>query len=196
VPALSLLIQIVNTRDRVLYGRRGGIQPAAYHDWVKGSNAPFQTVKYEDLLKDNQRIERAARVATLPLVHTPKEISLGDANPEINAKQIDISTLPALPPGKLYKDESPLLVPRDEILQKVHRVALSPVENVVDEAGGPEVAVQILDVGPQDQLLPRLGELDPAQLDARLVLGRDHLYCRIGVLGQLGLGGDRLRACR
>jgi len=128
VPALSLLIQIVNTRDRVLYGRRGGIQPAAYHDWVKGSNAPFQTVKYEDLLKDNQRIERAARVATLPLVHTPKEISLGDANPEINAKQIDISTLPALPPGKLYKDESPLLVPRDEILQKVHRVALSPVD--------------------------------------------------------------------
>jgi len=137
VPALSLLIQVVSTRDRVLFGRKGGIQPAAYHDWVKGSDAPFQTVKSDDLLKDTQRIERAARVATLPLVRTPQEISLGDENPEINAKQIDLSTLPALPPGKLYKDESPLLVPRDQILQKVHRVALSPVDperfNITDE---------------------------------------------------------------
>jgi hypothetical protein len=128
VPALSLLVQIVSTRDRVVYGRKGGIQPAAYHDWVKESNAPFQTVEFEDLLKDAQRIDRAARVATLPLVRTPKDISLGDKDPEINAKRIDLSTLPVLPPGKLYKDESPLLVPRDEILQKVRRVALSPVD--------------------------------------------------------------------
>jgi len=128
IPALSMLVQIVSTQERVLYGRRGGIQPSAYHDTIEGSNASFAFVASEDQLKDLERIDRAARVATLPLIRTPKEISLGSADPAINAARIDLSTLPLLPPGQAFKNESPLLVPRDQILQSVKRVALSPVD--------------------------------------------------------------------
>jgi hypothetical protein len=43
-------------------------------------------------------------------------------------KRVDLSTLPALPAGRIFKTDSPLLVPRERILQSVHRVALSPVD--------------------------------------------------------------------
>ena len=127
LPALSLLVQMVNKQERVVYGRHGGIQAVAYHRWIKGSDIGFQFVASADQLKDLERIDRAARVATLPLVHTPKEISLGDADPQINALRVDLSKLPPLPEGRLFVNDSPLLVPREQILQSVHRVALSPL---------------------------------------------------------------------
>jgi len=127
LPALSVVVQIVNKQDRVVYGRHGGLQIIAYHVFVQ-DNYVFKYVSSKDQLKDAGRIDRAARVATLPLVHTPKEISLGDENPQINARRIDLSTLPPPPPGHRFVNEPPLLVPREQILQSVHRVALGPLD--------------------------------------------------------------------
>ncbi|HET7809772.1 MAG TPA: hypothetical protein VFL16_04295 [Steroidobacteraceae bacterium] len=128
VPALSLLVQIVNKQDRVVYGRHGGLQVVAYHVFVTGKGYEFRYVGAQDQLKDAERIDRAARVATLPLVRTPKEISLGDEDPMINARRIDLSTLPPPPPGHPFAKSSPLLVPRAQVLQSVHRVALGPLD--------------------------------------------------------------------
>src|SRR6185295_4158047 len=87
----------------------------------------FIRVSLKDLLRDSARIERATRVATLPLVRTPREIADGDDDPEINAQKIHLKDLPAQPPGHKQVRESPLLVPRDQILGSVKRVALSPI---------------------------------------------------------------------
>ena len=152
LPGISILLQIVSTQDRVLYGRHGGIQLAAYHDWVKGSNIAFLHVPYEELLKDVQRVDRAARVATLPMLRTPKEISLGDEDPMINARQIDLATLPLPPAGQPFKDESPLLVPRDQILQSVRRVALTAINT--DVYAMPEDVQQRLIAAIRQELAP------------------------------------------
>jgi len=122
VPALSLRVQIVSSQDRVLFGRDGGIELTAYYDGYT-----FVRVAKKDLLNDTARIERATRVATLPLVRTPREIADGDDDPEINAQKIHLKELPPQPPGQKEVRESPLLVPRDQILGSVKRVALSPI---------------------------------------------------------------------
>jgi len=127
LPALSITVQIANAQDRVVFGRAGGIQPASYFDFARGVGYQFVDVATKDLLHDTARIDRAARVATLSLIHTPKEIWLGDDDPQINAEKIDLKDLPALPPSTPKRRESPLLVPREQILGSVHRVALSPI---------------------------------------------------------------------
>ena len=122
VPALSLRIQIVSLQDRVLFGRDGGIELTAYFDGLD-----FARVPHKDLLRDAARIERATRVATLPLVRTPHDIAYGDDDPEINAQKMHLKDLPPQPAGQKGVRASPLLVPRDQILSSVKRVALSPI---------------------------------------------------------------------
>ena len=127
MPALSLTVQIANSQDRIVFGRMGGIQTTSYFDFQKGEGYQFMDVATKDLLLDVTRIDRAAKVATLPLVHTPREIWLGFKDPELNAEVIDLKTLPPLPPPAPPNGPSPLLVARDQILSSVHRVALSPI---------------------------------------------------------------------
>lgn len=127
VPALSLRLQIVSAQGRVTFGRQGGIQLTAYFGSVPEQGLTFVRVPSGELLKDLPRIDRAARVATLPLVRTPVEIRDGNNNPDINLALIKPKDLPALPPGKSGESESPLKMPHDQILASVRRVALSPV---------------------------------------------------------------------
>jgi hypothetical protein len=127
VPALSIRVQIVSAQGRVTFGRQGGVQLTAYFGTVPEQGLTFVRVSHEDLLKDLPRIDRAVRVATLPLVRTPLEIRDGQNNPEINLALIKPKDLPALPVAKTGEPESPLKVQRDQILTSVKRVALSPV---------------------------------------------------------------------
>ncbi len=127
VPALSIRVQIVSAQGRVTFGRQGGVQLTAYFGTVPEQGLTFVRVSHEDLLKDLPRIDRAVRVATLPLVRTPLEIRDGQNNPEINLALIKPKDLPALPVAKTGEPESPLKVQRDQILASVKRVALSPV---------------------------------------------------------------------
>jgi hypothetical protein len=122
VPALSLRLQIVNTQDRVTFARDGGIELTSYY-----TDLTFKRVPFDSLLKDAVRIERGVRVATLPLVHTPTEIRDGDDDPLINAMKIKLKELPEQPAAASDARKSPLLVPRDQILSSVKRVALSPI---------------------------------------------------------------------
>jgi hypothetical protein len=122
VPALSVRLQIVNTQDRVVYARDGGIELTSYFTGVT-----FKRVPLDSLLKDSARIERAVRVVTVPLLHTPVQIRDGDDDPTINAMKVKLRDLPPQPESASDQRKSPLLVPRDQILSSVKRVALSPV---------------------------------------------------------------------
>ena len=125
LPALSLLVQIVTSQGRVAFGRHGGIQLISYSIPAQGFD--FAYVRSEDLMRDNVRIDRAARVATLPLVLSPKQITYGFHVPEINAEKMDLDKLPPPPVAKKNTPASPLKVPREQILGSVKRVALSPL---------------------------------------------------------------------
>ena len=125
--ALSLTLQIANAQDRIVFGRYGGIQTINYFKNQKGEGYQFVTVASKDQLRDVARIDRAVKVATLPLIHTPREIWLGFKDPELNAEVLDLRTLPPLPPAAPRVDPTALLVPREKILASVHRVALSPL---------------------------------------------------------------------
>ena len=140
LPALSLRVQISNAENRVLFSRAGGLQLAAYFDGNKISR-----VATRDLLRDIPRIERAARVATLPLLRTAHEIAYGDKDPQINAVWIDRRKLPPLPPPEVVVRDSPLRVPRDRILASVRRVAISGV-GTGGFAVPPDVQKSILDL--------------------------------------------------
>ncbi len=122
VPALSIRVQIVNTQDRVTFARDGGIELTSYF-----TDLTFRRVPLDSLLKDPARIERAVRVVTVPLLHTPVEIRDGDDDPMINAMKVKLRDLPPQPKAASEARKSPLLVPRDQILSSVKRVALSPV---------------------------------------------------------------------
>jgi hypothetical protein len=157
IPAASLLLQIVNAQERVVYGRHGGIQLFAYHEYIKYTDIGFIQVPVKHRLNDAPRMDRAAREATLPLRFTPKEISLGAENPEINARLIDVNTLPPLPPGEPFEDASPLLVPRDQILAAIKRVAVSGFNP--DRFAVPEEVQQRLMAGVKQELAPLGWEL-------------------------------------
>jgi hypothetical protein len=92
---MSLRLQIVSAQGRVTFGRQGGVQLVAYFGWVPEQGQTFTRVPFEDLLKDTARIDRAVRVVTLPLVHTPVEIRDGNNNPEFNPALIKAKDLPA-----------------------------------------------------------------------------------------------------
>jgi len=141
LPALSLLVQLVTREDRVVFSRFGGIQLISYSIPARGFQ--IARVPANDLLRDTARIERAARVATLPLVRSPKAILYGFNEPEINAEKINLDKLPAPPQATKDVRESPLKVPREQILGSVKRVALSPLiggEFDVPEDAGKRIA--------------------------------------------------------
>jgi hypothetical protein len=122
IPALSVRLQILNVQDRVTYARDGGIELTSYF-----TAFTFKRVPLESLLKDTARIDRAVRVATVPLLHTPVEIRDGEDDPMINAVKMKLKDLPRQPAAADEKRESPLLVARDQILSSVKRVAMSPL---------------------------------------------------------------------
>jgi hypothetical protein len=139
VPALSVRLQIVNAQDRVTYARDGGIELTSYF-----ADFTFKRVPADSLLKDAARIERAVRVATVPLLHTPLQIRDGDDDPMINAMKMKLKELPQQPAAAEEKRQSPLLVPREQILSSVKRVALSPITAFEFEASE-EVRKRIAD---------------------------------------------------
>lgn len=126
----SFLIQLVNTQDKIVYGRFGGIQLANYYDpaSTKGVSG-FLSVPIDQALHDNQRIERGIAIATLPLVKTPEEIARNAENKTLNPQLIKADDLPAPPQGVARKQDSPLLVPRDTILANTKKIIILPVSS-------------------------------------------------------------------
>jgi hypothetical protein len=126
--AVSVVLQLYNGEAKVLYGRSGGVQLSTYYDRQHGAqNSDFLVVPRAKLLLDDKRIERALTYATVPLRYTPQEIAAGDKNPAINTLAISPGSLPPPPPGSIGKEESPLLMPREQILSSIHRVVLGPL---------------------------------------------------------------------
>jgi hypothetical protein len=124
VGAYSLQMSIC-TGEKALFVRSGGIQPAAYVGTVKRSRYVFPEVSQADALRDTARIERAAQVVVLPLLLSPLQIAQRDRDPEVNAYNIKLASLPALPAAPLPKPAPSFKTSRDEVLKSVHRVALS-----------------------------------------------------------------------
>jgi hypothetical protein len=128
LPAYSLTLQISNAQHQIVFGRIAGIQLSAYYDIQKAKTGNgFLRVPSEHLFTDNVRLERAVRVATLPLLMSGAEIVAKSKDPMVDAMLIDIGTLPPVPPGVESSQASPFQAPREEILSSVHRVALAPM---------------------------------------------------------------------
>lgn len=128
VPAISLRLQVYRVPGRVEFRKDAGIQPVAYvRVFEPGMRTEFPAVAPEDLLKDPVRFDRAARVATLPLIHAPQEIAHNNYKAEFDATKIKASSLPPLPVARARTEEPALRQPRAKILQSVHRIALSPI---------------------------------------------------------------------
>lgn len=127
--AWSLLIQIKNKQDKVIYGRFGGIQLANYYDPSKTKGAPsgFLYVPIKDFFRDQVRLERAVRIATDSLLKSPEQIARDEDNAKENPRLIDPASLPLPPLGEPRKIASPLQIPRDEILASVHQVVVMPL---------------------------------------------------------------------
>jgi hypothetical protein len=126
--AVSLSLQLYNREGKLLFSRNGGVQLAMYMDRQHGAqNSDFLRVPRAKLLQDDKRIERALTYATVPLRYSAEQIAAGDKNPAINTFAIAPSSLPQPPPGSAAKEESPLLVPREQILSSIHTVVLGPL---------------------------------------------------------------------
>lgn len=125
LPGYSLIVQISNAADKIVFGRAGGIQLASYYSFVTGSGWEFPNVPKEKALRDSARLERAVRVATLPLLHTPLQIAEGEKDPLLNPSLVKSADLPPPPEGVVSKPASPLLVPRDVLLGKVKNVVVA-----------------------------------------------------------------------
>ena len=128
LPAISMQVQILDRANKVLFGRRGGVQLAAYHDPGRGSGtATFLIVPRAQLLLDDKRIERALRYAIEPLRYSAQEIAVGSNDPAIDTTLIKLQDLPPVPAGVVGTEQAGLKVPREQILSAVHRVALGPL---------------------------------------------------------------------
>ena len=128
LPAISLQLQILDRASKVVFGRRGGVQLAAYHDPGHGSGtATFLMVPRAQLLLDDKRIERALRYAAEPLRYSAEEIAAGGNDPAINTTLIKLQDLPPVPAGIVASQQGGLQVPREQILSAVHRIALGPL---------------------------------------------------------------------
>ncbi len=126
LPAYSLLLQISNTGDQIVFGHFGAIQLAAYHDANHGKGVnDFLSVPADSLFRDDKRIERAVHIAAIPLLHSGQEIAAGQKDPSINS--VLIGGLPPPPAAATPQPESPLKVGREQILAKTHRVVISTV---------------------------------------------------------------------
>lgn len=124
LPAISVSLAIYNRSETELFGRFGGIQLTTYIDKQHGdSHGDFLPVPNDALLLDDKRIARAMVSATTPLRYSTEQINSGSNDPTINPLKISPSDLPHPPPGSHLKSK-PLLVPREQILGSVHRVAL------------------------------------------------------------------------
>jgi len=142
LPALSLQLQLLDRASKVLFGRRGGIQLAAYHDPSHGSGtATFLIVPRAQLLQDDKRIERALRYLMEPLRFSPEEIAAGAKDPNINTTLIKLQDLPPVPAGIVPSQQDFLKVPREQVLSSIHRVALGPLF-VADYKVPPETAAR------------------------------------------------------
>lgn len=128
LPAYSLIVQIANAQDKIVYGRAGGIQLGSYFDVQKAKGVnDFLDVPRDNLFRDEARLERAVRVATLPLLRSAEQIAAGAADPASNPELIKPADLPPVPAGVEPQAESALRVPREQLLASVHRVALAPL---------------------------------------------------------------------
>jgi len=125
LPAVSVLLQLQSREGKVMYSRAGGVQLAAYLDRHHGSEeSSFLSVPRAKLLLDDKRIERALTFVTIPLQYTQDEYVAGMKTGALNTLNITPDKMPAPPAGTQISDESPLKVPRDQILGKIHRVVL------------------------------------------------------------------------
>ena len=149
LPALSLQVRIVDVRGKVLFARRGGIQLTGYSVPARGTLIP--RVPPDELLRDGVRIERAARMATLPLSHSARAIFNGFNNPDINAEKIPDSRLPPQPPQSKEEVET-FKVPRELILTSVKRIAIAPLD--VDGREIPADLMNLLVTMVRDELKP------------------------------------------
>ena len=126
LPAYSLLLQLVNAEDQVVFGRSGGIQLGSYHVVTPGSQNDFLLVPRDSLFRDEKRLDRAIRSCVVPFMHSAEEIDTGwKKDSSINTALI--TDLPAPPAGTLPQPEPPLKVPRDQILAATHRVVVSTI---------------------------------------------------------------------
>ncbi|HUK01071.1 MAG TPA: hypothetical protein VLW26_02220 [Steroidobacteraceae bacterium] len=162
LPGYSVAVEIVNTEGKMIWSRYGAIQLAAYADTrkAKGAINSFLFVKPDDLFKDHARLERAVRIATLPLVHTPEEIAAGNKDPLINAMEMKSTDLPPPPEGEPRSADSGLKVDRDKILTKVHRVAMFSIDT--REMAPPKEVLQRY----MDLVRAELGKLGWTVIDA------------------------------
>lgn len=126
LPALSLLVQFATPQGNVKFGREGGIQLVSYD--VPGQGFTVARVPAKDLLRDSVRIERAVRMATLPLFYSGKQIMYGYNDPDINPEK-ELGKLPDSPAAVKDVRPPPLRVPRDEILRTVKRVVIAPLQD-------------------------------------------------------------------
>lgn len=126
----SLLIQLANTQDKIVFGRFGGIQLANYYDpaSTKGVSG-FLYVPVDQALRDNQRLDRAVAIATLPLVKTPEVIARNAENKSLNPELIKADDLPPPPQGIARKEVSPLLIPRETIIANTKKIILFPMND-------------------------------------------------------------------
>ena len=121
--AYAVVVQVLNTQDKVVYGRSGGIQLANYYDPnSKGGVNNFLFVPSKDLFLDRARLERGVRLATDPLIRTPHDIAATEKDPHKNPRLIDPATLPLPPLGVANVSESPLRKTRGEILESVKKI--------------------------------------------------------------------------
>jgi hypothetical protein len=121
-------VQIRDRENKVLFGRRGGIQLVSYHDpGHREGPTDFLTVPRANLLQDDKRIERGLRYAIVPLRYSPEEILAGANDPAINTALVKLQDLPAPPAGIVVSQDSGLKAPREQVLSTVHRVVLGPL---------------------------------------------------------------------
>jgi len=128
ISAISALLQLYDRDQKVLFGRRGGVQLTAYYDpRLRAQNIGVLAVPHAKLLQDDKRIERALDFATAPLRYSAQQLAAEERNPAVNTLLISPASLPAPPAGSSLNPEPALLLPREQILSSVHRVVLGPL---------------------------------------------------------------------
>jgi hypothetical protein len=128
VSAISALLQLYDRDQKVLFGRRGGVQLTAYLDpRFSAQKIGILVVPRAKLLLDDKRIERALGFATAPLRYSAQQLVAEEKNPAVNTLMVSPASLPPPPPGSALNLEPALQVPRSQILNSVHRVVLGPL---------------------------------------------------------------------
>lgn len=125
VSAISALLQLYDRDQKLLFGRRGGVQLTAYFDpRLRAQKIGILAVPSAKLLLDDKRIERALDFATAPLRYSAQQLVAAENNPAVNTLLISPASLSPPPPGSSLNPEPALKVPRLQIMNSVHRVVL------------------------------------------------------------------------